>query len=119
MDPALGDDLRAGDDLAGVAVDGDDHDDDALVGQLAAVPQDAAADVAHDPVHVEVAGGGEAPLDVDALVAEDEHVAVLADDDLLVGHAGAPGQPGVVDEVAVLAVDRHEELRRAPGSGGT
>src|SRR5438067_3850931 len=72
VDPALRHDLGAGHDLAGVAVDGDDHDDDPFSGQLTTVAQHAPADVADHPVHIEVAGGSEAPLHVDALVAEDE-----------------------------------------------
>ena len=55
--PAPGDDLGAGEDLAGLGVDGDDDDDHALLGQHLAVAQHALADVADDAVDVEVAGG--------------------------------------------------------------
>ena len=65
VDPAAGDDLGAGDDLAGGGVDGDDHDDDALLGEVAPVAQHAVADVADDAVDVQVAGGHRPPLDVD------------------------------------------------------
>ena len=63
--PALGDDLRAAHDLAGALVDGDDHDDHALLGELAPVAQHALADVADDAVDVEVAGRHRLPFDVD------------------------------------------------------
>ena len=46
-------------------VDGDDHDDDALLGERAPVAQHAVADVADDAVDVHVAGGHRAPFDVE------------------------------------------------------
>ena len=55
VDPAAGDDLGAGDDLARLRVDGDDHHDHALLGEVLAVAQHAVADVADDPVDVQVA----------------------------------------------------------------
>ena len=39
-----------------------------------------------------------------------EDVAVLQQEDVLVGHAGGPGQFGVEVHVAMLAVDGHEVL---------
>ena len=55
VDPTAGDDLGTGHDLAGLRVDGDDHDDDALLGQVAPVAEHAVADVADDAVDVHVA----------------------------------------------------------------
>ena len=54
--PAAGDDLRAGEHLAGLDVDGDDDHDHALLGEHLAVAEHALADVADDAVDVEVAG---------------------------------------------------------------
>src|SRR5215204_624902 len=81
--PTLGDDLRTGHDLAGALVDGDDHDDHALLGQLATVAQHAEADVADDAVDVEVARGDAAGLDLEPTVLDRDDVAVLAHEDVL------------------------------------
>ena len=56
VDPAPGDDLRAGEHPAGSDVDGGDDHDDALLGQHPPVPQHAPAHIADDAVDVEVAG---------------------------------------------------------------
>src|SRR6516225_7566586 len=48
--PAPGDDLRAGEHLPRFGVDGDDHDDHALLRQYPPVTENALAHVAHDPV---------------------------------------------------------------------
>ena len=53
----------SGDDLAGALVDGDDHDDH-LPRPAGGGAQDPLADVADDPVHVEVAGRDRAPVDL-------------------------------------------------------
>ena len=66
-------------------VDGDDHDDDALLGQHPPVAQHAVADVADDAVDVEVAGR-HLPALAHAVVVEHELVAVLADEHVV----GAP-----------------------------
>ena len=113
--PAPGDDLRTGDDLAGGGVDGDDHDDDAFFREHPPVAQHAVADVADDAVDVHVAGGHRAAFDLGAVVGERHRVAVLADDDVVVGDADLAREPRVVHEMAVLAVHRNEPLRRAAG----
>ena len=64
----------------------DDEDDDALFGQELAVPQDPGADVADDPVNVQVAGRHLAG-ELDAARADLYHVAVLGQQDRL---AAAP-----------------------------
>src|SRR4029078_10819252 len=54
--PPPGDDLRAHQHLARPDVDGDDDHDHTLFGEHLAVAQHALADVADDPVYVEVTG---------------------------------------------------------------
>ena len=92
--------------LRGLRVDGDDDHDHALLGEHAAVAQDALADVADDAVDVQVAGRH--PSDRgQSVVGELEHVAVLAQQHVVVGDTHRPPEPGVGDEMAILAVDRH------------
>src|SRR5450631_1941050 len=70
--------------------------------------EDAVADVAADPVDVLVAGRDGAPLDLDARVVDGDGVAVFADEDVVGFESHVLGERGVVDEVAVLAVDGDE-----------
>ncbi len=95
---------------AGVDVDAGDDDHHALLGQHLAVAEDPVADVADaEPVDVEVAGRD--PLHLPhALVGDLHAVAVLAQEDVVVGQAHRPRQGGVVDHVLVLAVHRDEPL---------
>ena len=60
--PAAGDDVGPGEHLAGLDVDGDDDDHDALLAEHATVADHALADVADDAVDVHVPGGH--PADV-------------------------------------------------------
>ena len=96
-------------------VDRDDHDDDAFFGERPPVAQHAVADVADDAVDVHVAGRHRAPLDLDAVVAERDDVAVLADEHVVGGDTRLAGELRVVHEVAVLAVHRDEPLRLHAG----
>src|SRR5206468_832950 len=108
------DDLRAGENLAGGGVDGDDHHDHPLLGQHLAIAQDAVADVAHDPVDVQIPGRDRVD-EVQPLVGQLDHVAVLGQQDVGRRHAHLHGQAGVMGEVAELAVDGDEVL--GPGDG--
>src|SRR5690606_15502429 len=89
VDPALGDDLRAGDYGPLLVVDRDDHDDDALFGQDLAVPQNAVAHVADDPVDEGVPGRDPAVAN-HPLVGEQDPVAVLAHEDVVGGDTHDP-----------------------------
>ena len=81
----------------------------ALLGQHLAVAQHPVADVAHRAVDVEVAGGHRA-VAVDPVAVQAHGVPVLAQQDLVGRDPHGAGQAGVVDHVAVLAVDRDERL---------
>ena len=103
-------DLGTGHDLAGLRVDGDDHDDHAFLGEHPAVLEHAVADVADDPVDVHVARGHGPALAERAFGRERDDVAVLADDDAVGGHADVAGELRVVNQVPVLAVHGDEPL---------
>src|SRR5207237_1083791 len=109
--PAARHDLGPGDHLARGGVDGHDHHDHALLGEAATVAQHAMADVADDPVDVEIARRHRPPVDVHTVRPEREDVAVLADDDAVVGQPDLARQAGVVDHVPVLAVHGNEPFR--------
>ena len=119
VDPAPGDDLGAGDELAGGGVDGDDHDDEALLGEVAPVAQHAEADVADDPVDVLVAGGHRAPLDLDGRAPSASARASASPSSQTstwsVGTPTASAEPRVVHHVPVLAVHR---ARTTPAARG-
>src|SRR5207253_2059075 len=110
-------DLGPGQDLPRLAVHGDDHDDHALLGQRPPVPQDTVADVANGAVDVQVAGRHLARPG-DAVVVEGDDVAVLAQQHLRLVDAHPHGEPGVVDEVTVLAVHGDESFRPGHGQHG-
>ena len=89
VDPALGGDLRAPAQRFAVEVDGGDDHDDAFFGEQLAVAEHAVADVADGAVDVEVAGRDVA-VAVEAVGVETDGVAVLAQQDLVVGNAHRP-----------------------------
>ena len=122
--PAAGDDLGPGDELAGGGVDGDDHDDQALLGEVAPVAQHAEADVADDAVDVLVARGHRPPLDLDAArlvgVVVDPSTSPSSHTSTCLG--GTPtvsARRGVVHHVPVLAVHGHEPLGLHEVDAGT
>ena len=116
VDPAPRDDLGSDQHLAGLAVDGDDHDDNALGREHLAITQHAVADVADDAIDVEVAGR-HAAVHLDPGIGDLEHVAVLAHQHSLVGHAHQFTEATVGHQVAELAVDGHVPLRVARSTG--
>ena len=91
--------------VPGARVDRDDDDDDALFGEVLAVVEDSAPDVADDAVNVQVAGRHLAG-ELDAARADLYHVSVLGQQDRVAGHPEVGRQPGVVHQVTVLAVHR-------------
>lgn len=105
---APGDEFRLGDDAAGARVHAHVCDDQAVGGQVAAVPKDDAADVTdalaiHEyPAGVHfVADGGGAGL-------EAHLIAVGGQQDPFLRYAHGPGQVAVLDKVAQFTVDGNE-----------
>ena len=93
-------------------VDADDHDDHALLGQHAAVAEHAGADVADDAVDVEVPG--RAPPSGYRSCRRRSMMSWSPSSQTSTWSSGTPicrAEPGVGDQVAVLAVHRHEPLR--------
>ena len=99
-------DVGAVDELAGLRVDGDDHDDDAVARELPAIAKHLAADVA-DPQAVDEGHARAHPLPLAHHLADLDHVAVLADQDV-VDAGSRPPRPGARDAADAGA-------RRAPG----
>ena len=108
---AAGDELRRGDGVAGLGVDRHDGDEDAVGGQLLAVAQHDALGVAELEAVDEHHAGRYLVDDLAVVGVQLEHVAVLEDEDVLVGDARLARQLGVEVLHAVLAVDRDEEPR--------
>ena len=67
------------------------------------------ADVADDPIYVDVPGRHPTGV-VEARVGQFEHIAVLAQEHVVARYTHYFSQPGVGDHVAILAVYRHIEL---------
>ena len=107
--PAAGDDLGTGDDLSGLHIDGDHHHDHTLLGEHPAVTDDSGADIADDPVDVDVTGW-DPFAEAETVVVDDDDVAVLAEHDLVVGDTHPPAECRVGDQVAVFPMDRHVPL---------
>ena len=107
-------DVGTAHDVARLHVDAHHDHHDAVAGELAPVPQDLAADV---PDAQTVHEGHPRPdaVDLADLRTDLEHVAVLADQDPLVGDPDLLGQARVVLEVTTFAVDRHEPARPNEG----
>src|SRR5512147_161552 len=117
---APGHDVRSGQDLARGLLDPEDHDHDAVVGELHPVPEDHC-------VHAGVGSGTLGlPVDVDpahvhepraagAGFRELHHHAVLDDEDVLLRNIDLLRELGVVHEVAVLAVHGNEVFRLDQG----
>ena len=97
--------------LAGLDVDGDDHHHDTLFGEHLAITQHTLTDVADDAVDIEVAGG-HASSRLQTVVAEGQHIAVLAHQHVIARHAHEVAELRVGDQVSILAVDGHEEIGR-------
>ena len=98
-----------------VGVDGDDHHDEPLLGEVAAVAQHAEADVADDAVDVLVARRAPRAARRRWRSCRRRRACVSTSPSSQtstwsVRHADRLGQPRVVDHVAVLAVHRHEPL---------
>ncbi|CAB4965633.1 unannotated protein [freshwater metagenome] len=114
MDPATSNDFRP--DHRGAVFDIDANNDDyhALFGQDPPIAQDAASDIAHDAVDIEVARrdlrGWTQPS-----VVEGDLVAVGANDDLRGSHTHLASQLCMGNEMAVLAMHGHEMLRAGDG----
>ena len=105
------DQLRRARDLAVRPAERRDDDQDAVLGQVAAVAERDVVDVADaEPVHE-----GDAGLDVTgqvgARLVELDHGAVLGKHDPVLRHAALGGQPRVSGEHAELAVHGHDRLR--------
>src|SRR5450755_365270 len=92
-----------------MVVDRDDHHDHPLFGELLAVTQYPVADVADRTVDVDVPGGHLA-VTLDALGAQRDRIAVLAQQHVGRRDAHAQSEAGMVHQVPVLAVYGHETL---------
>ena len=81
MDPAAGDDLGICNEIAGVKVHGANDDDHSLFSEHPPVSQNSVTDVADGAVDIEVSRRN-VSRDLEAVVAEHNYVAVLADEHL-------------------------------------
>jgi hypothetical protein len=90
-----------------VSVDGDDDHDDALGGELAAISEDDLADVSDAEAIHEGHPGRDTACELDLLPHLD-HVAVLADQDVVGGDADLGCDLRVVCELPAFAVDGDE-----------
>src|SRR6266511_5236590 len=79
-----------------------------LVAKTAPVAQHRVADVADAETVDEHHARADLPSSPDPAAVQLEHVAVLADEHAIARDAGLHLQAGVLGEMAVLAVDRHE-----------
>ncbi len=99
---------------AGLLVDRDNRDDEAVLGEMPAVAQHLVADFAGAGVVDEDAADGRLAANPPAGVVELHEVAVLGEDDLglrLASGEDARRDPRVLRQLAVLAVHRDEEAR--------
>src|SRR5690606_16150927 len=105
---AAGVDLGFPDEFAGGGLHHDDHGDEALLAEDAAVLEGGFGDVSDGgAVDVDVSGLDDAGDSGPALVEVDDD-AVLGDDDAVLGHSAEHGEVGVGAQVPPFAVDRHE-----------
>src|SRR5437879_7218712 len=110
-DPA-GDEVGPGDDLARLLGDRQHGEHEAVLGEVAAVAQHLVLDVADAlPVDEDAAGGYPLGPPGAARRVELEHVAVLEEMARLRGDPDLHRQAVMADEMAVLAVHRHEVAR--------
>ena len=108
---AAGDQLRAGGHLARLLAHADDHDDQAVLGQVLAVAQHDVAHVAHAQAVDHDRAGLNRAGDVRLVLRELQHLAQLQDDRIVCGHAHLHRDFGMALQHSVLAVHRNEVLR--------
>ncbi len=107
---ALGDQVRPGDQLAGLAVDHDGDDHDPIVGEVLAVTElHLAVAAISEAIHQDGAGADLAALG-GAVPGELQDAADLRQQDPIGRDPGLRAQLAVEHHVAELAVDRHREL---------
>ena len=95
---------------AGLRIDGDDDDEDAVGGEVGAVAEDVLVHIANaEAVDVDVAGL-DAAREAGLFLVDLEDITVGEDEGVAFGHAHTLREAGVGDEVAVLAVDGDEVL---------
>ena len=102
VDPAASGEPRPGEQLAPVAVDHDDDRDVPLAAEDQPLLEQRLGDVVDRAVQVPVATGGD-PGGRDAVVGHDDGLRRI--------DAGLDAELGLHEQMAVLAVDRHEPLR--------
>ena len=110
FDPSAGDDIGAGKDLPSLEVDVQDDGHEPVVTEHAALAEDPVAQIADDSVDIEPIASRHRLASHQTVVGEDDLVTVLAENHPIVGHAHAPGQRRMGNQVGVLAVDRDEPL---------
>src|ERR1019366_606689 len=97
-------------------LDGEVDDDQAVLGELAAVAENDVGGVLQtEAVDVDVAGGHAALQHAEALAVDLDHLSVVDGGDVLGEHARGDRQLAVRGEMPVLAVHRHEVSRPAEG----
>ena len=115
VDEAAAHEIGAGQHLASLAVHGGHDDDEAVLRQVLAVPQDHIPHVAHaEAVHHD-GTGRDRFAQLDLIPGQDDVGAVFCDEDVAGGDAEACGGEGMLFQLLVLAVHRQEIL--GPGQG--
>ena len=110
VDETAGKHLGRAHEAAGLGIDGDDDDEDAVGGEVGAVAEDVLVHIADaKAVDIDVAGFDTA-REAGFFLVDLEDVAIGEDEGVAFGHADALGKTRVGDEVAVLAVDGDEVL---------
>ena len=111
-DEAARDDLGRADEVAGLAVDGHDHEEHAVLRERAAVADDDVADLPdRDAVDIDVASLDPIAAPSRAVGRDLDRLAVLEDEDALGRDPDLLRDPAVLDEHPELAVDRDEVPR--------
>ena len=111
---AAADQVRPGQQLA-VGGDGGHHDDQTVLGEVAAVPQDHVAHVAHAQAVHHHRAGRHRLAGLQRVGGQADVLADLGDVDVLGRDAQALGGHGVLFQLLVLAVHRQKELGRGEG----
>jgi hypothetical protein len=105
---AAGDDLGGEIHAAGVFVDGDDGDDDAVFGEVAAIADDGFFDFFQRTGVDKSAAGGYGVAAIGALFGEFDLLAVFHEQDFARDDAELVGECGVAEEMAIFTVNRDE-----------
>jgi hypothetical protein len=112
VDETAADQIGTREYLAGPGVDGDDADQDAVLGEVPAIPQHHRAHVADSQTVDQHEAGTNSVSPGDRTALEFEDVAVLYDDDLRGGNAGPLGDLGMGCKMAEFSIDRNEIVGR-------